>query len=106
MQSKAGSANLTLAELQARIKGLRMDSESAKERSESGPGREEDESGESGVELSGRVFWESLSRRDLHWWVSLEWALRQEADLMILSRVGMRIWFRREVASGGEAISR
>ncbi|THG21705.1 hypothetical protein TEA_015017 [Camellia sinensis var. sinensis] len=106
MQSREGSAILRLPEEQAAMMGLRMNSESERESSRAEeaswrtPGREEEESGEVGVELEGEL---SLSRTDLHWWTSLE-CLSQEPFLMILSRAGMRTWFRPESASG-EAIS-
>ncbi|CAL5382807.1 unnamed protein product [Camellia sinensis] len=114
MQSRAGSAILRLPEEQALMMGMRMNSESAREGSTGPPswrtpGRDEVSRsdwllgvvvlsgvvGLNGVDFSGEV---RRSRTDLHWWTSLE-CLRQEPFLMILSRAGVRIWFRRESAS-------
>lgn len=91
---------------QADINGERIDSDSSRERSERGPGREEDE--ESGVserweeDRAGEAEEGGVDRRsirDLHCCASLEWPLRHDAPFMIFSSAGITIWFRRVSAS-------
>lgn len=55
--------------------------------------------GEEGTgEKGGEEEEEMRSRRDLHWWASLE-CLSQEAFLMIFSKAGVRTTLKRESAS-------
>lgn len=82
-----------------------MASDSTKERSERGPGIEEEESGESGgCSVAEEVGANRRSMRDLHCFASLECPLRHDAFLMILSSAGITIWLRRESTSEHEAI--
>lgn len=114
--SRAGSATLRLPEAKALMRGLRKRSESEREKSERTPGREGE--GEEGSDwLQGDVGAETgvlgdgdgdllgdakRSRTDLHSCASLE-CFSHDPFLMIFSRAGTRIWFRRESASA-EAI--
>lgn len=103
-QSRAGSASLGDPEERAEIRGEMKSSDSERERERRGPGRESEEVGEEGEEGGGGE--EIRSMRDLHWWESLDWPLRQDAAFfMIFSRVGTRIRVSGESGEvGGEDI--
>ena len=93
--------------LHALIRGLRIDSDSAREYSMdppswSGPGREDSDEESSDGEVGGCCCWGfrevRISRTDLHSCANFE-CLRHDAFLTIFSKAGDTTWLNRESAS-------